>query len=32
MEYFYHFLKFLGVFTVIIALSLFSMQFMAGTI
>lgn len=32
MEYFYHFLKFLGVFTIIIALSLFSMQFIGGAV
>lgn len=31
MEYFYHFLKFLAVFVCIIALSLFSMQFVTGT-
>ncbi len=32
MEYFYHFLKFLGVFLVIIALSLFGLQFAAGVV
>jgi hypothetical protein len=32
MEYLYHFLKFMGVFTLIIALSLFTMQLVAGTI
>ena len=32
MEYFYHFLKFLGVFALIIALSLFGMQFATGVI
>ncbi len=32
MEYFYHFLKFLGVFALIVALALFGMQAVAGTI
>lgn len=32
MEYFYHFLKFLAAFSLIIALSLFGMQFVAAVV
>lgn len=32
MEYFYHFLKFMGAFSLIIALSLFGMQLVAGAL